>query len=103
MEYELIKSDEFADWLNYLKDKISRVKILQRMERARFGNLGDHKNIGGGLIEMRIHFAKGYRLYCSIQNGKLLVLLTGGTKEQQQKDIDKARALLKIWEQENGI
>ena len=60
MEYELIKSDEFADWLNHLKDKIARVKILQRMERARFGNLGDHKNISGGLIEMRIHFAKGY-------------------------------------------
>ena len=73
------------------------------MERARFGNFGDHKHIGGGLIEMRINFAKGYRLYCSIQNGKLVVLLTGGTKEQQQKDIDKARALLKIWENTNGI
>ncbi|MBR6027190.1 MAG: type II toxin-antitoxin system RelE/ParE family toxin [Neisseriaceae bacterium] len=103
MEYELIKSDEFADWLNGLKDRVARVKILQRMERARFGNFGDHKHIGGGLIEMRINFAKGYRLYCSIQNGKLVVLLTGGTKEQQQKDIDKARALLKIWENTNGI
>ena len=89
MAYELIKSDEFADWLNHLKDKIARVKILQRMERARFGNLGDHKNIGGGLIEMRIHFAKGYRVYCSIQNGKLLVLLTGGIKNSSKKILIK--------------
>ncbi|MBQ9184073.1 MAG: hypothetical protein IJV56_07145 [Neisseriaceae bacterium] len=73
------------------------------MERARFGNLGDHKNIGGGLIRNAYSFCQRVSLYCSIQNGKLLVLLTGGTKEQQQKDIDKARALLKIWEQENGI
>lgn len=58
MKYELIKSDEFADWLNHLKDKIARVKILQRMERARFGNLGDHKNIGDGLIEFILFHSK---------------------------------------------
>ena len=95
--YSIEKTDEFDKWLRKLKDRRAKVKILFRIQRIEeHGNFGDCESVGQGLSELRIHYAKGYRVYLKDVNGRIVFLLNGGDKSTQQKDIKKAKQL---WEE----
>ena len=89
-----IRSSTFAKWLKSLSDKLAKANISRRLERLENDNLGDYKNLGGGLCEMRIHISKGYRIYFSKIGDKIVILLCGGDKSSQDRDIEKARQIL---------
>jgi putative addiction module killer protein len=92
--YEVRSTDVFDSWLESLKDWKARARILARLDAAQLGNLGDVKVVGGGIREMRVHVGAGYRIYF-VQRGKvLLLLLCGGDKSTQTRDIAKAQRLL---------
>jgi putative addiction module killer protein len=92
--YSIEKTKEFDKWLRKLKDHRAKAKILFRIQRIEEqGNFGDCEPIGQGISELRIHYAKGYRVYLKEYNGRIVILLSGGTKSSQQKDIDKAKDL----------
>ena len=78
------------EWIRSLDGVASR-RVSGRINRFREGNLGDHKSLGGGLYESRIFFGPGYRLYYFLVNGEVVLLLCGGSKAKQQKDIICAR------------
>ena len=88
------RTDTFIAWLKQLKDIEGKVRITQRLDRLAHGNAGDIKPIGGGISEMRVHAGPGYRLYCTWKGDVLVVLLCGGDKRTQQRDIERARGLL---------
>ena len=82
------------DWLFELKrkKKFSELsKIQTRINRAGLGNFGDHRFISGNLLELKINFGPGYRVYLGIDGNKLIILVNGGTKETQQEDIEVAK------------
>jgi len=86
---------EFSNWLTKLKDVQARARIVRRVDRLQRGNPGDVKPVGEGVSELRIDYGPGYRVYF-IQEGKLIiVLLCGGDKSSQSRDISQARALAK--------
>jgi putative addiction module killer protein len=89
------RNDEepFTQWLFSLRDRINRHRVETRIDRVRQGNYGDHKRFYG-IIELRFDFGKGYRLYCGEDGDVLVVLLIGGDKGSQDKDIKKA---LEYW------
>jgi putative addiction module killer protein len=92
--YLIEKTNEFDKWLRKLKDKKAKAKILIRIQRIEeHGNFGDCQPIGQGISELRIHYATGYRVYLKDQNGHLVLLLVGGDKTTQSKDIEKAKEL----------
>lgn len=84
----------FGEWLLALRDVTGRAKIRVRLDRARLGNLGDHKNLGEGLYEFRVDYGPGYRVYFTIEENRLILLLVGGDKESQRRDIAKAAGYL---------
>ncbi len=90
--YHLRQTDTFAKWLGGLRDAKAKARILARLESARLGNLGDAKTLGGGIREMRVHVGAGYRVYFVQRRGTLL-LLCGGDKASQQRDIERARLM----------
>lgn len=81
--------EPFVKWLFTLRDKTTRHHIETRIDRVRQGNYGDHKRFQG-IVELRLDFGKGYRLYCGEDGHTLVVLLMGGDKNSQNKDIKKA-------------
>lgn len=87
-------SPEFGQWLAALRDIRGKVKILARLERAEEGNFGDVKPLGDGLYEMRVHYGPGYRIYYTQQGNIVYLLLTGGDKSSQKRDIALARAMM---------
>jgi len=90
---EVRQTEEFARWLKALRDAKGRAQIAKRILRVQSGLLGDIKPVGEGVSELRVDFGPGYRLYCT-QRGKILVvLLAGGDKSTQAKDIRTAKAL----------
>ena len=93
VEYEIEKTERFDHWLNKLKDRKAVLAILARLNRAQLGNFGDSKPVGKGVSEMRIQFGPGYRLYYTIRNRKLILMLCGGDKSTQKSDIAKAREI----------
>lgn len=90
----------FRDWLSALKDKRAVARILVRLASVRSGSLGDAKSVGGGLYELRIDFGPGYRVYFGLDGQTVVVLLCGGDKSTQRKDITKARALWEAYRRE---
>jgi putative addiction module killer protein len=92
--YTVYQTPEFADWLDDLKDVRAQVRIAARLRQAEAGNLGDHKNLSGALSEMRLDIGPGYRLYFTRRDRILVVMLMGGDKSTQERDIAKARRLL---------
>ena len=86
---------EFDRWLKRLRDLHAKERILDRIRRLREGNPGDVKPIGFGVSEMRIAHGPGYRLYYTRRGESLILLLCGGDKSSQKKDIDRAVALAK--------
>ena len=81
----------FDEWLNFLKDRKTRLKIDSRLRRVALGNLGDYKSVGDGVCELRINYGSGYRIYFGQFGNTIIVLLCGGDKSSQQKDILKAK------------
>ena len=86
--------EPFTDWLAALKDGIGRAHITNRLNRVILGNDGDCKSVGDGIHELRIHYGPGYRVYFSKQEHTILLLLLGGSKRTQDKDIKKAKQYL---------
>lgn len=80
----------FNDWIESLRDRQARARIRARINRVRLGNLGDCKSIGGGVLELRIDYGPGYRVYLGIAGAKLIILLCGGDKGSQSDDIREA-------------
>lgn len=92
--YQIQKTDIFSKWLSKLRDRRAIARILARIESLRQGNAGDSKSLGSGLHELRIHFGPGYRVYFTRKAGLLVLLLCGGDKSSQSKDIARARDIL---------
>ena len=90
---------EFDDWLNGLKDSRTRIRLARRIERAGRGNLGDVAPVGENVHEMREFFGPGWRMYYIQQGNTLIVMLGGGDKSTQSKDISKAKRLAKSLEE----
>ena len=91
---EILQTHEFSKWLKRLKDAAGRARILVRIQRLSLtDNFGDVKSVGDGIFEMRIDFGPGYRLYYAKRDDRLILLLMGGDKSSQQRDIEKAKKL----------
>jgi len=98
--FHIQQTDVFSAWLADLRDAKGKARIVARVESARLGNLGDVKSLGGGVSEMRVHIGPGYRLYFARTGKIVLLLLCGGDKSTQKRDIEKAKALRKELVQE---
>ena len=94
---ELVKSATFDRWLTDLKDVRARARIEVRIRRMSLGNPGDAKPVGGGVMEMRVDYGPGYRVYFMPRGALLIVLLCGGDKSTQARDITRARAIAALW------
>ena len=94
MKYSIEKTSLFDKWLSKIKDRAAKKAILMRIMRAGNGNFGDIKSVGTPVQEMRIFVSKGYRIYFTVRNNKIILLLNGGHKGTQQQDIEKAHKLL---------
>jgi len=90
---EIRKTEAFAKWLDGLHDIRARARILARVERLALGNPGDVKSVGEGVSELRIDYGPGYRVYYKKQGQKVVILLAGGDKSTQAKDIKTALRL----------
>jgi putative addiction module killer protein len=93
---EIRKTDVFAAWLDGLRDMQVRLRVLVRIERLAGGNPGDVQPIGQGLSELRIDYGPGYRVYFTQRGSELVILLAGGSKGTQAKDIQTALALARL-------
>ena len=85
-----LRSNEFDAWLASLKDKVGRARIVHRIRAAEYGNFGDCETVGNGVSEMRVHFGPGYRVYFTRRGETVYLLLLGGNKSSQQRDIKHA-------------
>lgn len=89
----LLRSSDFDVWLSRVRDQKARARILARLASATFGNFGDCGPVGEGVSEMRIHVGAGYRVYYTRTGPTIYVLLAGGVKASQAKDIAKAKKM----------
>ena len=90
---QIRRTQVFNDWLLNLRDRQGRAKIYARIDRLEDGNPGNSRSVGAGVVEMKIDFGPGYRVYY-VQRGEIIiVLLCGGDKSTQSKDIERAKAL----------
>lgn len=87
----------FDKWLDGLRDKRAQSRVITRLDQVRAGNLGDYKPVGGGVIELRIDVGAGYRIYCARHGDVLVILLCGGDKSSQSKDIERAKEYWADW------
>lgn len=90
---EIRETEVFATWLHGLRDSQARARIAARIQRLRFGNPGDVRPVGEGISELRIHYGPGYRVYFVQHGAVIIVLLCGGDKDTQERDIARARKL----------
>ena len=90
---EIRKTDDFAKWIDGLRDIRARARVLARIERLALGLAGDVKPVGEGVSELRIHYGPGYRVYFKKRGKTLVILLAGGDKRTQTRDIRTALRL----------
>lgn len=93
--YNVQQTQKFSQWLTKLKDMRARIAIVRRVERVQSGNLGDVKSVGESVYEIRIDMGPGYRLYYTMHGDEIIILLVGGDKSTQQRDIEKAIEMAK--------
>ena len=93
--FTIRQTQEFQDWLDALKDVRAQLRIAARLRLAEAGNLGDWKSVGNDVSEMRIAFGPGYRLYFTRRESILIIMLAGGDKSTQARDIKRAQRILK--------
>jgi putative addiction module killer protein len=90
---EIRQTDVFAKWFDKLRDRQARARILVRLRRLSLGHVGDAKSVGEGVSELRIDYGPGYRIYFTRQGDAVIVLLAGGDKSTQARDIERAKEL----------
>jgi putative addiction module killer protein len=90
---QFIATDTYADWFSSLRDVQAKARINARLRRAELGNFGDCEPVGEGVSEMRIHYGPGYRVYWVQRGHEIFILLAGGDKSTQAKDIKTALQL----------
>ncbi|MGE1154689.1 type II toxin-antitoxin system RelE/ParE family toxin [Pseudomonas kitaguniensis] len=90
---EFIETIEFVRWLEALRDPFAKVRVLKRLRMAQAGNFGDCEPVGDGVSEMRIHYGPGYRVYFTRRDKVFYLLLVGGDKSTQSRDITRAKQL----------
>jgi putative addiction module killer protein len=95
MAYIIQQTQTFVRWLASLRDLRAKIAVARRLERAAAGNLGDVKPVGEGVSELRVNMGAGYRIYFTMRDGTVIVLLAGGDKSSQAADIRRAKALSK--------
>jgi putative addiction module killer protein len=93
--YQIQQTDVFAKWLSGLRDVRAKARILARLDSARLGNLGDVVSVGGGVSEIRVDVGAGYRVYFMRRQRVVIILLCGGDKSTQAKDIARAKLIAK--------
>lgn len=91
--YEVYKTDEFARWFKKLRDRQAKSRILARIDRLEQGHFGDVESVGDGVSELRVFCGPGYRIYFTRRSSVVVILLSGGDKSSQIKDIAKAKEL----------
>ena len=84
-------NEPFTEWLESIKDRVIQARIRGRLRRIELGNLGDHRAIGDGVFELRLHFGPGYRVYYGQVGDEIILLLSGGDKSTQKRDIERAK------------
>lgn len=97
-EYTANNRAYFSEWLNRL-DRMVKARVLTRIDRVARGNMGDTKSVGDGVFELRLDFGPGYRVYFGREGQEIVILLCGGAKDSQSKDIERAKEL---WIQARG-
>ncbi len=97
---EVVSTVTFDRWLRKLKDRHARLRILERVDRLAHGNPGDAKPVGHGVSELRLTYGPGYRVYYLQAGHRFVLLLCGGDKSTQQKDITQAHQLADEWRSE---
>ena len=98
---EVVSTGEFDKWLRKLKARQGKLRILERVDRLAHGNPGDVKPVGQGVSELRLTYGPGYRVYYLQDGHRLILLLCGGDKSTQYKDIDHAHELAEQWRAES--
>ena len=91
---KVVYTEVFEQWLKRLRDRRAKVSIVSRIERIEDGNFGDHKSVGSGISELRINVGQGYRVYYTTRDNRVVILLCGGDKSSQQKDIHRAQHMV---------
>jgi putative addiction module killer protein len=91
---QLKQTEVFGKWLSDLRDIRAKARILARLESARLGNLGDARSVGDGVSELRIDVSAGYRVYFTRRQRVVIILLCGGDKSTQSKDIARAKLMV---------
>ena len=99
---EIKQTETFRKWRTGLKDDLAKALIASRLDRLAFGHTGDVQAVGGGISELRIHHGPGYRIYIQRQGQALIVLLCGGHKGSQSRDIKTAKRLAEEWSERDG-
>jgi putative addiction module killer protein len=84
-------NEPFENWLNSIRDKRTLARIDSRLRRVRLGNLGDHRSVGEGVFELRLDFGPGYRMYFARIGNEVILLLSGGDKSTQMRDIAQVK------------
>ncbi|WP_124376082.1 type II toxin-antitoxin system RelE/ParE family toxin [Pseudomonas synxantha] len=92
------KSKPFQEWLDSLRSEAARARILARLKNAKSGHFGDCEAIGNGVSEMRIHYGPGYRVYFIRRDEVIYLLLIGGDKSTQKRDIQRAKQIAERFE-----
>lgn len=95
-----LRSEEFDAWLSHLKDSVGRARIVHRIRSAERGNFGDCAPVGEGVFEKRIHVGPGYRTYFIRRGEVVYLLLVGGDKSSQKRDITRAQAMARTLDKE---
>ena len=98
----IVESGKFKQWLKKLKDETGKARIVARINRLVEGLPGDVASVGDGVSELRVHYGPGYRVYFHQQGDKIIILLCGGDKGTQRRDIITARQVLTEWKKSNG-
>jgi len=96
---KVVRTAEYAAWLDRLTDRSGRARILMRVDRLIHGNPGDHRNLTAGVSELRIDVGPGYRVYYSQKGDRLLLLLVGGDKSTQPRDIERALQMARAFQE----
>src|SRR5580704_9301714 len=97
MAIELKQTETFRKWRTRLKDERARALIASRLDRLAYGHAGDAEPVGEGISELRIHYGPGYRVYFQRRGGTIVVLLCGGDKSTQARDVRTAKRLAQEW------
>jgi len=95
------QSETFEKWLETMRGKPALRLIVARIDHLAHGHFGDVKPVGGGISELRIHYGAGYRVYFQKRGKEIILLLCGGDKNSQQRDIKRAQQIAEQWRQEN--